>query len=1239
MLDLEIRYGGGPPEVRPISKATPISIGRHSSNDICIDEPDVAPIHCRVLWNKAKSLFEITSANRDGVDLNGTLVRAAGLKEGDVLRIGSADLIVREHADAPKPQTPPKGGMKWDPDAPIVPTERSEKYTPTMAAIPTVRAENSAEIPFKPASEETQAAREGWERKVYRSPPPAERKPDRKADRELDEEAERESFTPVATAPPPPAPAVPLTPIPEETHDPAPARHEFVNKMLDEEESEAESEVPIVIRRHGAKAPDASFATRLSQRLSERQVRPGEQQALRSPFILGMLGLTLALILAAGAIFLVIGRETTQQEFAAAKTEFDAKHYGQAAELFDKYDADHPRDPHAGEAHYQAWNARVLKEIGGGSPAWAKGRETVDKYVEANRERSDFHDHFPELADFLTRIALGAVHSAEASIDTDLLEVAAQAESMAARYFPDGKVPGEHANEYRDALHQAENAIEEHRQFTTRIAEIEKAIASRQPMVALAARRELLARYPQHANDAKLAALLAKTLDVEKSLVTRKDSGRAALHNDTAVSPLPHVSLVLHTQAHSEESAGGRLVIVLAKDCCYAVDHLTGDPLWRRVIGLDSPFLPMSVDTADPGLLLFDTNRLSLQLVSRRAGKLIWEQPINEPISGAPLVSQGQIYLATLGKHLDKLDLESGRLVSQVTFSQKIVSPPALVRNNERLIVAGDASLVYTLSTAPLECIRVNEVPHPPGSLVNGVLPIGSQVLLTESGRPTATRLHVLEARSDDTWLKPIKTDVVEGEVRDPPVIYGKMLFVASTPPRVSAFSISDAGRQDPLVPVSSMAIPKQDESPIFLSPGPDGQLWMAGSSLRRLQLKMNAQSFALDPVETAIGISSQPLQVVGQYVFAARRLPYASSVFFSQIDREPMVGQWRSIFGSSVIGHLVGSGGEVVTVGEAGEVFSVSSKVMDQGGFKQSAASAIDPPAGTQAPLRATLLDGNRLAVDCGGPKPTIWFVSPGGQLESSFALNALLEAGPVQLTAGLVLPVAGRLRLVSPSSGLPEGEDFLAPVENKKAARWFAVARLGAKEIVTADSRGRLARLQFRTEPVRNLAELRFKNLDRPLDVPFAVAAGRVAYASPDGVFNVLDAETLDAVSSDKLPGPALSPLWAVGSTVVFETQNHELLCYEVSGTPKLRFHLPLAKTGPCGAPALVRGRLIVANRDGTLWALDPSTGEIAAKAGVGQPLSGSVIAANEHIVASAIDGTLYRVDSLLEANNRHH
>jgi outer membrane protein assembly factor BamB/tetratricopeptide (TPR) repeat protein len=1208
MLDLEIRYGDRKPEIRQISKSQAVSIGRHGSNDICIDEPQVAPIHCRVLWNKTKTYFEVASANRDGVDLNGTMVRNSGLKGGDVLRIGSVDLIVREPGAATRDPTSPP---------PTLHEQRVFDAAPSAPTRQPSRTDKSGTLPLAPITEETPASREGWDRKVLRSVSSRERgTPPRP------EDGGKGGSKPVEPA--------------AKSADHSPPKG-WQQALLDDvnDEMMSESEVPLALwHRSGQGPPEESFAVRLSQRLSERQqVRPGEQEALRSPFILGMLGLTLALALAAGAIYFVIGRESTQQEYTAAQSEYEAKRYGQAADLFDKFLQAYPRDNHAAEAQYRMWNARVLKEIAGGSPAWKRGLEAVDKYVDANRDRRDFHDHFADLSDFLTQIALGAAHSAENSKDRELLDVSSAAQAIAARYYPDGKVPADVAARIQAAFTKAQDAIVEQSRFSAKIAEIEKANADRHPMEALAARRSLLALYPEVVGDPRLAKLLEKTLNVEKSLVVEEDPGTPARTKELNSTSAPHVCLVLNTRSHTEESAGTRPVFVLAKDCCYAVDHVTGEPIWRRVIGLDSPFLPLNVATSVPGLLLFDTNHLSLMLVARQTGKLIWEQPINEAVSGAPLIDQAQIYLATQGNHLDKIDLETGRLVSRLTFSQKILSPPAPVHNNERLVVAGNASLIYTLTTSPLRCLRVTDLGHDANTLVNGMISIGSLVLVTESGRPSGTRLHVLEARSDENWLKPVKVETIEGAVRDPPVIYGKMLFVASSPARISAFSVSDAPGQEALVATSTLAIPKQEESPLFLSAGPDGQLWMAGSSLRRLQLKLNAQSFVLDSAETAVGISSQPLQIVGQYLFAARRLPYASSVFLSQIDREPMVGQWRTIFGSSIIGHLPGTGGDIVAVGEAGEVFNVSLAAIDAGGFKRTAATSLDPAAGTRTPLRATPLADAHLAVDCGGPKPTVWLIGPGGQLDGSFHTDEPLEAGPVRLAAGLVLPLPGKLRLASASSGLAAGEDYLAPVENKKSVRWFAVCGVGQNGLIAVDSRGRLTQLQYRAEPVRHLAEVRSQNLDRPLDIPFVVVGSRVVYADAGGVLHVLDAETLDSVFTEHLPSPAVNRLWSVGSTVLVETRSHQLLSYEVSGSPKLQFRVPLGNTGPAGPPSLVRGRLVVANRDGTLLALDPASGAVAARAVVGQPLSGGVISVGDQAVVASIDGTLYHVDSILE------
>jgi outer membrane protein assembly factor BamB len=1190
MLDLEIHNGSLPTETLRISRRQPICIGRHASNDICIDDTDVAPIHCRVAWNGSQ--FEVASANRDGVDVNGTLVRHSALKVGDVMRIGPADLFIRPAADTPLSGEPADDAAALespqDDSLPVFPDPRSSAEDLSLP---------SGEVPLSPMSQDGLPAQQDFYRGVFQTnawSAPDERKgPSR----------------------PPAAP-----PAHAKTSD-------AIGAILDEGESE-ESNVPVAVlpglRPIGAQ---------LSERLSSKRVRPGEQEALRSPVILGMLGGTLALGLAAAAIYFVIGRASTQQEYEAATAEFDAKHYGQSAEMFQKFLANHSGHKLAADAYYQMWNARILKEIGGGSPSWKRGLEAVGQSIEANRDRKDFREHNADLVSFLTTIALGASASAQSTADRNLLELSSAAEALLPRYYPEGKLPADVAARLRSAFTTAQEAIIKHDVVTAGVSEIDKENSAKHPMVALAARRALLARYPEVSSDPRLGKLLSQTLDVEKALVIREDLKKPALAPQARTAPRV-LTLAMHTRSRTEEPAGTLPVFVLAKDCCYAVDHATGEPIWRRVVGLDSPFFPVKVETSRPGLLVFDSNRLSLLLLDRKTGDSIWEQPLDEAASGPPLVDQGQIYLASSGHHLYKIDLESGRITTRLTFSQKILSPPALTRNKERLVVAGDASLIYTLTTSPLECIRVNDMGHEAGSLINGATAVGGLVLLTEPGRTSGTRLHLLDAQSDGTWLKSVDVQTVEGQVRDAPVIYGKMLFVSSVPARISAFAVSDTPGQESLAPTTSLAIPNQKDSPIFLSPGPDGQLWLAGSSVRQLQLKLNSQTFSLNAAEIAVGISSQPLQVVGQSLYAARRLPFAGSVFFSEIDREPMTGQWRTVFGSSVIGASVFPGGEIVTVGEAGDVFSVSQSELNAAGFKSTATAMVEPDPKTELPLRATRLFDGKIAVESLGPNPKLWLVGRGAQIAASFAIDKPLEAPPVEINAGLVLPLPGRLRLVSPASGVSDAEEQLAPLEGGKTARWKSVERISEKELVALDSHGRLSLFQYRTEPVRNLAELVSKKVEGPCDTGLAVVGSRIVYDDGNGVLHFLDATTLEPVATHKLPAPAVGRPWTAGSLLVAETRDQQLAVYDASGPTKPLFVASVGGTGPCGPPALIHGRLVVANRDGTVIGIDPAQGTVVARAAIGQALSGGVIAVEGHPVVCTIDGSLCRVDSVLES-----
>ncbi|HET6323769.1 MAG TPA: PQQ-binding-like beta-propeller repeat protein [Planctomycetaceae bacterium] len=1190
-LSLEIRNGSNPTETVPISPRQPIGIGRHASNEVCIDDASVAPMHCRVAWNGTQ--LEVAAASRDGVDLNGTFVRHSTLKAGDVLRIGPADLIVRSSASATKSPHGPQ--PREDQSAAALPVILDPKDVEESGDI-LLRDDDDVAL----RSDDGVAAQQGWDRRVFRPNPSSGM-----ADQLRRGEASQGAGT---------SPAVQEKIV------------DTVGTLLDaEDENIPEGVLPGIKKR--------PLSARLTESLGPRRVRPGEQEALRSPLILAMLGGALALALAAAAIYFVIGRETVQQQYNAAAAEYEAKHFGQAADMFQKFITQHNGHKLTADAQYQMWNARILKEIGGGSPAWKRGLEAIEQSVEANRDRKDFREHNVDLANFLTQIALGASASAQSSSDRSLLEISSSAEAMLPRYFPEGTVPAELTTRLRASYTSAQDAIIKHETVAAGLSEIEKENKARHPMPALAARRALLARYPEMAADSRLVTLLKRTLDIEKGLVVREEPNKPAIQHPRDAS-LPALTLTPHTRSRTEEPAGTRPVFVLAKDCCFAVDHVTGEPIWRHGIGLDTPFFPVKVETSVPGLLFFNSNRLSLMLIDRKTGEPIWEQALDEAVSGPPLIDQGQIYIATVGQHLYKIELESGRIITRLTFSQKILSPPALTRNKERLIVAGDASLIYTLTASPLECLRVNDLGHPAGSLVNGVTAVGGLALLTEPGRTSGTRLHVFDAQNDETWLKLVDTQTVEGQVRDTPVIYGKMLFIASVPARISAFVVSDTPGQESLAPATSLAIPNQQDSLIFLTPGPDGQLWMAGSSVRQLQLKLNSQTFSLAPAEVAIGISSQPLQVVGQYLYAARRLPFASSVFFSEIERERMTGQWRTVFGASIIGAAVFPGGEIVTVGEAGDVFSVALAELGSAGFKSSASATVEPDPSTQVPLRATRLHDGKIAVDSAGPKPMLWFIGPGGQSAGSFALEKPLEAPPVTLAAGLVLPLPGRLRLVSPSSGQRVAEEQPAPLEKGKTARWKSVERISDTELVALDSANRLSRFQYRTDPERNLAETVTKELEKPSDTGVVVLASRVAYADTAGVLHFLDAATLEPIATHKLSAPAVGRLLTAGSLLLVETNDHQLAAFDASGPTKSLFTTSLGQTGPCGPPALIGDHLVVANRDGTVMNIDPASGTLVARVAIGHPLAGGVLSVERHPVVFTVDGSLCRVDLVLES-----
>lgn len=1192
MANLEIRFPSQPVERRALSKNQPLLIGRSLTSDVHIDDDSVASMHCRISWNR--DAYEVSAAGGDGIDLNGTLVRRSMLKPGDLLRVGPVDIFYRE-GDSPASDS------------------RSER-----------RADPSVEIELKPVTEDgleamRRAADSPWvaavQTKSTSGPAPRDSLDDRgKSDEGSSSRSRSERKSSQRT--PENRATEPVSAAGDDD-----ARGIVLSRNRSQEE-EAGLDSP---SQSSKKSKENIFGRR-------KPVRPGEEDTIRSPIVLGLLVSSIVLLLLGAVFYFVIGRDSAQRAFELAQGEFEQGKYTQAIELFEKFYATYPRHVMAEEALDYLWAARVEKEISGGSPAWKSGLDRLREAVDSSRDRTKSPDRDETFRRQAEKIVLGAGESATrnpmaAAKPRDLLAVSNDAQKLVLRFTPDGRIPEDKAAAMAQTLERAEAAIIKQETFDAHVAEIEQALKDLKPMVALDARLKLLALHPDFETHKKITALLAATLETERDLVTREELEKDAVVEDRqAATPAP-LTFAMHTRARTDEQSTGRTVFALASDCCYGIDSVTGEPVWRRVIGLDTPFFPVAVTTSVPGLLLFDTRFEELAAVDQRTGKLLWRQPLGEPMSGAPLVHEGQIYAPTLGNNLYKIDLETGRMTTRLTFSQKTYSPPALVSNGERLVVAGERALFYTLTTRPLACLRVDYTAHRAGDVQAPLVTMGSLVLAAMGQSGDNSKLRILDVRSDEAWLKEVAVADIIGQMRDAPVIRGKELFVPSSGERITAFTVTDDPGQRPLTQVATLQVQTPFPGPMFLSPGPDGQLWFSGSAIRKLQLK--TESIKLDPAEIAAGTSTQPLQNISQYLYAGRKLPYSNAVLFTQADRDSMSGLWRTVLGSRVLAVVPVKDGGIISVTEGGEVYLVSGGELAQGGFKRASSTQLKVPPDLTEPMRASVLSDGRIAVDCAGSQPQLWIIGPTGQVDRQVTLEKPLEAAPVLLGAGVVLPLPGRLRLLKGDSGTGV-EDYIATVDKEIATKWKFVAAIDETDLIAVNDQGKLTRVQFRTTPVAHLAEVATRTLVAPVDVALGVREDRLYLAGADSSLQQLDAASLETLSEVRLEAPASFPPAIIGDRLFIESGNARLNAFSISEHLKPLWTFPLDGSGLSGPPARFGNLLVISQRDGIVTAIDPTTGESSAKIDVGQPLVLGPQTIESVLVATTIDGSLVRVES---------
>ncbi|MGC1275888.1 MAG: PQQ-binding-like beta-propeller repeat protein, partial [Planctomycetaceae bacterium] len=911
MPKLEIQSPDGQTELRRLSRRSPIVVGRNPISDVCVDEESVAPIHCRVSWNG--SAFEVAAVAETGVDVNGVLVRRKELTSGDVIQVGNYRLAFRRSRD-------------------IVAAAAESTAAESAATNPPARGERRRR-PEAPAESPRELNDDDWaalsgESAAEESTPAfmdARRSRSKRAEQAEHVETHREATgddEPVLLD------EVPKTPRPSEKPTPSPP-------------AAAQTEKPV------------GTIGRL-----RHTKRPGDQDILTSPLVLGIGGLSLLLLLAAGTFWLLMDREAADRLYGAAVADREAGRYAQAIRNYEQFLLEFPTDDRGTDARFALGLTRIERYAGGSSPDFEKAQTAFESFVRGHRDLDGFDAQRDSLRKLARQMTAGASDSAVRTGDRKLLNSAEQARQSFDRYASSDGSVDDVRQELTNKINAATAAVRKREFFDAAAAKIDAAIAKNDFMAAFGTRSDLLTRYPDLAGDKRVRALLAKSLAAEKTLVKSVPPAVNEANAEGSTAPVA-LTLVGHTQARAGEVSDGRLVFAVARDSLVGLDAVTGRPRWRTSIGLDTPFFPVAVDASVPALIAFDATRNELMLLRREDGTPLWRTPVGGAASGPPLVAQGQIDLTTADGRLVRFALDTGEAVASLQFPQPVVGPAVLTGEGERLVVFGDQATAYTLDLRSLAVQAVSFTGQSAGSIDVPPQALGKMVLVCENDRLDSSVVRAFALDAESGTLSQVASERIDGLVRELPVARGNLLFVPSSLERITPLSVSDDAGQPPLTRLGAIQIPEGKDVSTFLVPGPDGMLWAAGSALRKLRLV--AKGLELLPDSLAAGRHTQPPQASGESLFVARSLPSAPAVYVSQADREAMTGSWRTVLGAAIVAYASDDDAASL-VTESGQAAIVS-------GDKATSGSFIDARSLSQwdeeapEPLHGAMFDDGRAA------------------------------------------------------------------------------------------------------------------------------------------------------------------------------------------------------------------------------------------------------------------------------------
>ena len=1003
--------------------------------------------------------------------------------------------------------------------------------------------------------------------------------------------------------------------------------------MAREEYDEREDEKPGGTRELSKKArrlQQRGWWGRLSDRLIGGQERPGEQKVGRSPIVLILAGSTVGALVLSLIFWFMISSTREERALKEAALSLTQERYADAETQFMNFMTAYPESRSAPTAMIGLHRSRVEKNIMPDTPHVVTGLEELNTLIKDCRELPGFADLKDDIRRYADRLTFAGARMAEIAQDQSSLDVSREAMQILIRYAGDEGLKPERQKYLEERQRLGEAAVAKKSDFDVTLNQIAQQMEVGDTIGAIQTRAALIDKYKSLESDKAVGKILDDILTREMAFVVRSDIGKDALGPIPDVPATPSLALTLRTRAATDVVSQGRAVFSIGIDSCFAVDADTGDPLWRKPIGVDSPFAPITVKGSEPTLLVYSTLTEELQMLSQKDGSLQWRQSCESRPTAAPLVMTDTMYLTTKANELWQISVASGRAIAKLRFSQPVIGPPTVSSDAQRLVIPGDQTLVYTIGINQFGCIAVSQIPHRAGSVKVPMLSAGRYFLLCDNATADTARVQTLQM-NDEGQLSIVAADSVDGQVYDPCLLRGYELFVPSTPQRITAFRVADEANQPPLSRVGVNQLEEGIQTRMFLLAGPGGQLWLGGRDLRKFQTRTN--TILLDSGVTAEGIHLQPIQFADEAVFLTSRTAQSTSVFFTRADREQMKGTWRTVLGSRLVAVAPASGGQsLLAIADYGEAYRVPLTDVANGGFSLESISRFRLPDKLTSSVEGLVLKDGRPAAWCGASEPSLWTFTTTGQLERKWPLPDVPEVPPVAIDGGVVFAMPGRLH-ISAVAGAATPADFQSTKTQDQQQPWKSLTALSNTQVLAISGENEFIRVEFRATPKPQLAEVSVTKMTQIVEVPPTAANGFLLVATAEGKLLLMQASTLEILAEASLGGvPSASPK-VTGEHVFVEVAHQEVKVFHLDNTLPQTGSISLQGFTLSGAPlALPEGGFLAGRSDGLLIRLDANGTATEVTRNLGQGLQHGPALIHGQILVVGLDGSLYIIDPRL-------